>query len=113
MTCAALGGSEWAAAGISDTADITTLRLDRRHAFAVLATDGVWGPLDGTDGAADGAERGACMVAETLARASSRDATARAGDVAERLVAHAVRQDGPQADNASCCVVVFGVAEDS
>ena len=41
----ALGGSEWRGAGISDAADVSTLRLSPSDRVLVLASDGVWGPL--------------------------------------------------------------------
>ena len=97
----ALGGSQWAGAGICDTADVTTLRLDPSHAFIVLASDGVWGPFDGVGGEAEGAERVACFVAE--ARATSRAPVPSAGEVAEMVVTRAEADGGT--DNASCLIV--------
>lgn len=97
----ALGGSQWADAGICDTADVTTLRLDSRHAFILLGSDGVWGPFDGVGGASEGAERVACLVAE--ARATSRSPAPSAGEVAEMVVARAEGSGGT--DNASCVIL--------
>jgi serine/threonine protein phosphatase PrpC len=97
----ALGGSQWADAGICDTADVTSLRLDSRHAFILLGSDGVWGPFDGVGGASEGAERVACLVAE--ARATARSPAPSAGDVAEMVVARAEGSGGT--DNASCVIL--------
>lgn len=44
----ALGGTEWNGAGISDTADVSAISLSAlRDGFVVLASDGIWGALDG------------------------------------------------------------------
>ena len=98
----ALGGSEWRGGGISDVADVRTLRLDESHRFLVLASDGIWGVLDECAGD-DAAERSRGVA---LRVAAARAAGASAGDIAEGLVRCAEREGGT--DNASCVVLLLG-----
>jgi len=97
----ALGGSEWRGGGISDAADVTTLRLDESHTFLVLASDGVWGVLDQlAEGSAARSRGVAWRVAAARAAGKS------AGDIADGLVRCAAREGGT--DNASCIVLLLG-----
>jgi serine/threonine protein phosphatase PrpC len=98
----ALGGSEWRDAGIIDVADCEMVRLEPRHRFLVLATDGVWGPLDKSlrESSTERSEPVAFQVAGAQAAGS------RAGDIAQGLVRCAERECG--SDNASCVVLLLG-----
>ena len=98
----ALGGSEWKGGGITDAADVSSLRLDARHRFLVLASDGVTGPLE-DGGKTDMAGRSA-PIAWRVAAAQA--AGARAGAIAQGLVACAASEGG--SDNATCIVLLLG-----
>ena len=52
--------------GISDAAEIVTLQLQEQHDFAILATDGVWGPLGGgsMEQLHQSSEQVACLVSQ-------------------------------------------------
>ena len=100
----ALGGSEWRAGGVSDSAESATLRLAPRHRCLLLATDGVTGPLeDPSQGSSEGRS-------EPIARRAAAAAAAgmRAGEIANGLVACAAAAGGT--DNASCVVLLLGEA---
>jgi len=56
----ALGGSEWRGAGISDAADVTTLRLRRTHSHIVIASG---------EGLCDGCPSCLCGCCQSLTHA--------------------------------------------
>jgi len=95
-----LGGSEWRGAGISNAADLSTLSLEELHGgFIVLASDGIWGPLDSTGAtAAERSEGVARRVCASRARGES------ASRIAQELVQAAAAAGGT--DNA-CSIVIL------
>lgn len=97
----ALGGTEWQAGGIINSADVTSLVLNENHRFLILASDGIWGPLD-TPSGCTAAERSEWAIWQTAAAwASGRSA----GEIAADFVRLAERAGGT--DNASCLVLAL------
>jgi serine/threonine protein phosphatase PrpC len=92
----ALGGSEWLAGRISNAADVTTLRLPSDASAVVVATDGLWGVLDGIGGSEEAARR----VEE------ARRAGCSAGEAAQQLGALAKRMGSD--DNCAVLVLYLG-----
>lgn len=92
----ALGGSEWLAGRISNAADVATLSLPSDTSAAVVATDGVWGVLDGIGGSEEAARR------VDQARKAGRSA----GEAAQQLGALAKRMGSD--DNCAILVLYFG-----
>ena len=99
----ALGGDEWQAGGIINTADVTGVQLDQRHGFVILATDGIWGPVECESVSKRGGGATASSERIVWAASSAFDAGADGGTVADGLTRMAKREGGT--DN-SCCIVL-------
>jgi serine/threonine protein kinase/serine/threonine protein phosphatase PrpC len=94
----ALGGSEWLAGRISNAADVATLSLPADTSLAVVATDGLWGVLDGIGGSEEAARR----VDEARREGSS------AGEAAQQLGTLAKRMGSD--DNCAVLVLYFNAS---
>lgn len=96
----AMGGSEWRSAGVTDTADVTSINLNELvGGFIVLASDGIWGELD-----SPGSNSAQCSeVVASIVHEEVHVLGHSASQIAHALVQRAARAGGT--DNA-CCIVL-------
>jgi len=103
-----LGGSEWQAGCISNVADVATSRIEALQpddvAYAVIATDGVWGtlgPLESCPCSAAASKHVISIVDSARSRGLG------AGDAAQEVLTCAKREG--ETDNATCLIIYLGV----